>query len=92
MDGVDTQLTTEGQHSHQQKRCPETDPVTYRTACELEAFHLLKCHFRIFGSFVLNECVALAASSHRVPVQVNKLKLAKWLKDLFDIGFGEVEM
>jgi hypothetical protein len=25
-------------------------------------------------------------------VQVNKLKLAKRLKDLFDIGFGEVEV
>jgi len=25
-------------------------------------------------------------------MQINKLKFAEWLEDLFDIGFGKIEM
>jgi hypothetical protein len=71
---------------------PEFKKLTYSTPSKLEALHLLKCHPGIFTPLVLNKGISLAATRHRIPVQVNKLKFAKRFKDLSDIGFGKVEM
>jgi hypothetical protein len=65
---------------------------TYRSPGKLEAFHLFQRHPGIFRFFVLDKCITFTATRHWIPVQVNKLKFAKGLKDLSDIGFGEVEM
>lgn len=40
----------------------------------------------------LDKCIALAATSHRVPVEVNKLQFAEWLEDLFDVGLSKIEV
>lgn len=40
----------------------------------------------------LNECISFATSGHGVPVKVDEFKFAKWLENLLDIGFGEVEV
>jgi hypothetical protein len=41
---------------------------------------------------LLYKRVTFAASGHRIPVKINKFKLAKGFENLFYIGFGEVEM
>jgi hypothetical protein len=42
--------------------------------------------------YTLDEAVALAATCDGIAVKVDKLKLAKWFKHLFDITFGKVKV